>query len=168
MEAQRGTAENRLSFHCSSFFGSWILMTCVSPAETWTIKKESCYPCWLYYAQIPSPLFQRECQYLTCHKTQMSNFDNKCTKNIAMHFSTLPHLSSWTCALQKSLLVNPNRAELKVNKIVELTLKVTLKNRARGNRKTLRRPELMSKVNFRNLKLKSHEEYLICRTHFVQ
>ena len=44
----------------------------------------------------------------------------------------------------------------------------TLKNRARGNRKTLRRPKLMSKINFRNLKLKSHEEYLICRTYFVQ
>ena len=25
----------------------------------------------------------------------------------------------------------------------------------------------MSKINFRNLKLKSHEEYLICRTYFV-
>ena len=24
----------------------------------------------------------------------------------------------------------------------------------------------MSKINFRNLKLKSHEEYLICRTYF--
>ena len=68
---------------------------------------------------------------------------------------------------KKSLLVNPNRAELKVNKIVELTLKITLKNRARGNRKTLKRPELVSKVNFRNLKLKSHEEYLICRTTIV-
>ena len=41
------------------------------------------------------------------------------------------------------------------------------KNRARGNRKTLRRPKMMSKINFRNLKLKSHEEYLICRTYFV-
>ena len=26
----------------------------------------------------------------------------------------------------------------------------------------------MSKINFRNLKLKSHEEYLICRTYFVK
>ena len=42
------------------------------------------------------------------------------------------------------------------------------KNRARGNRKTLKRPKIMSKINFRNLKLKSHEEYLICRTYFVQ
>ena len=25
---------------------------------------------------------------------------------------------------------------------------------------------MMSKINFRNLKLKSHEEYLICRTYF--
>ena len=35
------------------------------------------------------------------------------------------------------------------------------KNRARGNRKTLKRPKMMSNINFRNLKLKSHEEYLI-------
>ena len=42
-----------------------------------------------------------------------------------------------------------------------------LKNRARGNRKTIKRPKIMSKINFRNLKLKSHEEYLIYRTYFV-
>ena len=42
----------------------------------------------------------------------------------------------------------------------------TPKNRARGNRKTLKRPKMMSRINFRNLKLKSHEEYLICRTYF--
>ena len=42
-----------------------------------------------------------------------------------------------------------------------------LKNRARGNRKTLQRPKMMSKINFGNLKLKSHEEYLICRTCFI-
>ena len=41
------------------------------------------------------------------------------------------------------------------------------KNWARGNRKTLKRPKMMAKINFRNLKLKSHEEYLICRTYFV-
>ena len=41
------------------------------------------------------------------------------------------------------------------------------KNRARGIRKTLKRPKTMSKLNFRNLKLKSHEEYLICRAYFV-
>ena len=46
------------------------------------------------------------------------------------------------------------------------TLKL-YKNQARGNRKTLKRPAMMSKINFRNLKLKSHEEYLICRTYFV-
>ena len=40
-------------------------------------------------------------------------------------------------------------------------------NRARGNRKTLKRPQMMSKNNFRNLKLKSHEKYLISRTFFV-
>ena len=33
--------------------------------------------------------------------------------------------------------------------------------------KTLKRPQMMSKINFRILKLKSHEEYLICRTYFV-
>ena len=43
----------------------------------------------------------------------------------------------------------------------------TPKNWARGNRKTLKRPKMMSKINFRNLKLKSHEEYLICRKYFV-
>ena len=43
----------------------------------------------------------------------------------------------------------------------------TPKNRVRGNRKTLKCPKMMSKINFRNLKLKSHEEYLICRTYFV-
>ena len=43
-----------------------------------------------------------------------------------------------------------------------------LKNRAWGNRKTLKRPKMMSKINFRTLKLKSHEEYLICRKYFVQ
>ena len=42
------------------------------------------------------------------------------------------------------------------------------KNRARENRKTLKRPKMMSKINFENLKLKSHEEYLNCRTYFVQ
>ena len=38
---------------------------------------------------------------------------------------------------------------------------------ARGNRKTLNRPKRISRMNFRNFKLKSHEEYLICRTYFV-
>ena len=42
------------------------------------------------------------------------------------------------------------------------------KNRARGNRKTLNWPKKVPKRNFRNLKLKSHEEYLICSKHFVQ
>ena len=46
-----------------------------------------------------------------------------------------------------------------------LALKLT-KNRARGNRKSLKRPKMMSKINFRNLKLKSHEEYLIGRTEY--
>ena len=43
----------------------------------------------------------------------------------------------------------------------------TPKNQARGNRKTLKRHKTMSKINFRNLKLKSHKEYLISRTYFV-
>ena len=42
-----------------------------------------------------------------------------------------------------------------------------LKNRARGNRKTIKRPKMMLNINFRNLKLKSHDEYMICRTYFV-
>ena len=33
--------------------------------------------------------------------------------------------------------------------------------------KTLKRPQMMSKINFRILSLKSHEEYLISRTHFA-
>ena len=37
------------------------------------------------------------------------------------------------------------------------------KNWARGNRKTLKRPKIMSKINFRNFKLKSHEDLkIIC------
>ena len=43
----------------------------------------------------------------------------------------------------------------------------TGKNRAQRNRKTQKRPKMMSKVKFRNLKYKSHEEYLICRSYFV-
>ena len=39
-------------------------------------------------------------------------------------------------------------------------------NRARGNRKTSKRPKMMSKINFRNLKLKSHEEYLLLSKRF--
>ena len=45
--------------------------------------------------------------------------------------------------------------------------KLEAKNQAQGNRKTVKRPKMLSKINFRNLKLKSHEEYLICRTYFV-
>ena len=54
--------------------------------------------------------------------------------------------------------------------VVELMMNLGFKapkNRARGNRKTLKRPKMMSKINFSNLKLKSHNEYLICRTYFV-
>ena len=43
----------------------------------------------------------------------------------------------------------------------------TPKNWTRGNRKTLKRLKMKSKMNFRNLKLKSHEEYLICRTYSI-
>ena len=35
------------------------------------------------------------------------------------------------------------------------------------DRKTLKRSKTMPKISFRNLKLKSSEEYLICRTYFV-
>ena len=48
-----------------------------------------------------------------------------------------------------------------------ISLLSAFKNRAWGNRKILKRPKSMSKLNFRNLKLKSHEEYLISRTYFV-
>ena len=48
-----------------------------------------------------------------------------------------------------------------------ISLLWAFKNWAWGNRKTLKRPKSMSKINFRNLKLKSHEEYLVCRTFFV-
>ena len=41
-------------------------------------------------------------------------------------------------------------------------------NRARGNRKTLKRLKMLTKSNLRTLKLKSHEEYLIYRTYFVK
>ena len=44
----------------------------------------------------------------------------------------------------------------------------THKNWARGNRKTLKWPKMMSNTNFSNLKWKSYEEYLNCRTYFVK
>ena len=50
----------------------------------------------------------------------------------------------------------------------EMVNRIGKKNRARGNRKTLQRPKSMSKINLRNLILKSHEEYLICGTYFVK
>ena len=47
----------------------------------------------------------------------------------------------------------------------QFCLKSTCENWARGNRKTLK---MTTKLNFRTLKLKSHEEYLIYRTYFVK
>ena len=44
----------------------------------------------------------------------------------------------------------------------------THENWARGNRKTLKWLKMLTKINFRTLKLKSHEEYLIYRTYFVK
>ena len=41
-------------------------------------------------------------------------------------------------------------------------------NRARGNRKTQKWLKMVWKSNFRNLKLKSHEEYLIYGTYFIK
>ena len=49
----------------------------------------------------------------------------------------------------------------------EMVNRIGKKNRARGNRKTLKRPKTMSKINFKKLKFKSHEEYLNCWTYFV-
>ena len=46
-------------------------------------------------------------------------------------------------------------------------LKISKKYWARGNRKTLKRPKMMTKISFRNLTLKIHGEYLICRRDFV-
>ena len=43
-----------------------------------------------------------------------------------------------------------------------------LKNRAGENRKTRNKPKKVPKPSYRNLKLKSHEEYLIYRKYFVQ
>ena len=46
--------------------------------------------------------------------------------------------------------------------------KSIFENWARGNRKTLKWLKTITKSNYRNLKLKSHEEYLIYRTYFIQ
>ena len=46
--------------------------------------------------------------------------------------------------------------------------KSTRENWARGNRKTLKWLKMITKSNFRNLKLKSLEEYLIYRTYFIK
>ena len=46
--------------------------------------------------------------------------------------------------------------------------KSTHENRARGNRKTVKWLEMITKSNFRTLKLKSHEEYLIYGTYFIK
>ena len=55
--------------------------------------------------------------------------------------------------------------------VVELILnssKSPRENGARGNRKTLKCLKTITKSNFRTLKLKSHEEYLIYRTYFIK
>ena len=46
--------------------------------------------------------------------------------------------------------------------------KSTRENQARGNRKTLKCLRMTTKANFRTLKLKSHEEYLVYRTYFIK
>ena len=53
---------------------------------------------------------------------------------------------------------------LERKKEIQQFLIIRFQKSARGNRKTLKRPKMMPKLN---LKLKSHEEYLICRTYFV-
>ena len=45
--------------------------------------------------------------------------------------------------------------------LVSVEAKSTVENRAPGNRKTLKWLKRITKSNFRTLKLKSHEEYLI-------
>ena len=83
-------------------------------------------------------------------------FSCKNTIQIRIHLST--YLNIWF--IQRHCSVSTSSNCLK-------GFKKLLKNWARGNRKTLKRPKMMSKINFRTLKLKSHEEYLICRTFFV-
>ena len=77
------------------------------------------------------------------------------------YFSMVPH---WLETHWKSLIL-PKFLSIEFG-IFDF-FPVGFKNWARGNRKTLQRPKMMSKINFRNLKLKSHEEYLICKTYFV-
>ena len=46
--------------------------------------------------------------------------------------------------------------------------KSTLENWARGNRKTMKWLKMLTKCNFRTLKVKSYEEYPIYRTYFIK
>ena len=50
---------------------------------------------------------------------------------------------------------------------LDFVKKSTHENWARGNRKTLKWLKMVSKIKFRNLKLKSCEEYLSHRTSLV-
>ena len=53
-----------------------------------------------------------------------------------------------------------------MNFYYQLSQKSTHENWARGNRETLKWLKMLTKSNFRNLKLKSHEEY-ICIEHIL-
>ena len=66
---------------------------------------------------------------------------------------------------RKIFLQRPTRSDRFVSIFYQ---KSTLENRARGNQKTLNWLKMATKSNFRNLKLKSHEEYLIYRTYFIK
>ena len=49
--------------------------------------------------------------------------------------------------------------------LIQFCQKLPRENRAGGNPKTLKSLKMITKSNFRTLKLKSHEEYLIYRTY---
>ena len=83
-----------------------------------------------------------------------------------------PQSIYWSCPI---LAANGRLSSKTLTRYASRRTKITVfknlkapKNPARGNRKTLKSPKTMSKINFKNLKLQSHEEYLICRTFFVK
>ena len=84
----------------------------------------------------------------------MKNFQSRVSNNRAA-----PMNYTWNGKLIFTWLAKKDNLMLLINQYS--------KNQDPGNRKTLKRPKMMSKINLRILKLKSHEKYLICRTYFV-
>ena len=73
--------------------------------------------------------------------------------------------------LVNTIVTSPNFLIADILKIETLWIQSPAeyaKNRARGNRKTLKWLKMITKCNFRTSKLESHEEYLIYRTYFVK